>query len=46
VVLMTNEPVPAALADLVLDDEHGAGTRLGDLWRDRPIVIVFIRHFG
>jgi hypothetical protein len=24
----------------------GEAHRLGDLWRDRPIVLVFLRHFG
>ena len=29
----------------VLDlDEHPV--RLGSLWQERPIVLVFIRHFG
>jgi hypothetical protein len=35
-----------ALADLKLPDPDGAMHRLGDTWRDRPIVLVFLRHFG
>jgi hypothetical protein len=35
-----------ALADLKLPDADGAMHRLGDTWRDRPIVLVFLRHFG
>lgn len=27
-------------------DEQGQTIELGTLWRDRPIVLVFIRHFG
>jgi hypothetical protein len=35
-----------ALSDLSLVDAGGSSHRLGDLWRDRPIVVVFLRHFG
>jgi hypothetical protein len=35
-----------ALSDLVLDDADGAAHRLGDLWADKPVVLVFLRHFG
>lgn len=34
------------LADIVLADERGRPTRLGDLWRDQPAVLVFLRHYG
>ena len=34
------------LAGLRLADADGAEHRLGDLWRDRPVVLVFLRHFG
>jgi hypothetical protein len=34
------------LAPIALADPEGRMTRLGDLWRDQPIVLVFIRHFG
>jgi hypothetical protein len=36
----------AALSDTSLVDSTGAPHRLGDLWHDRPIVLVFLRHFG
>ena len=36
----------AVLAGTSLSDRAGASHRLGDLWRDRPIVLVFLRHFG
>ena len=36
----------AALSDTALVDSTGVSHRLGDLWRDRPIVLVFLRHFG
>ena len=38
--------VPAALADAVVTDETEAIRRLGDLWKDRPVVLAFVRHFG
>jgi hypothetical protein len=37
---------PAALQDqdvLMSDGEH---VRLGDLWKDRPLALVFLRHYG
>jgi len=29
-----------------LRDPDGAVHRLGDLWEIRPVVLVFLRHFG
>lgn len=34
------------IADIVLEDWQGRPQRLGELWRHRPVVLVFIRHFG
>ncbi len=34
------------LADLELSSPIGATVRLGSLWQDRPVVLVFLRHFG
>ena len=36
----------AALAALSLPDHTGTHHRLGDEWADRPVVLVFLRHFG
>jgi hypothetical protein len=36
----------AALSATTLVDAAGVPHPLGDLWRDRPIVLVFLRHFG
>jgi len=36
----------ATLSATSLIDGTGEPHRLGDLWRDRPIVLVFLRHFG
>jgi peroxiredoxin len=35
-----------ALADIVLPDHDGNEVRLGDLWREEPIVLVWVRHYG
>jgi hypothetical protein len=34
------------LAKMTVLDETGATVELGTLWRARPVVLVFIRHFG
>ena len=34
------------LADVVLQDSSGEDVRLGSLWKDRPAVVVFLRHYG
>jgi hypothetical protein len=36
----------AGLSETSLADSTGVPHRLGDLWRDQPIVLVFLRHFG
>jgi hypothetical protein len=35
-----------ALVALTVLDEHGAPVALGGLWRERPAVLAFVRHFG
>ena len=35
-----------ALADLTLPDQDGHDVRLGDLWRQRPVALVWLRHYG
>ncbi len=34
------------LSRLELLDHAGQPVRLGDLWSERPLVLVFLRHFG
>jgi len=34
------------LSDIELSDWQGEVQRLGTFWKNRPIVLVFIRHFG
>jgi peroxiredoxin len=36
----------AALENVKLPDSTGVEHQLGDLWQDRPVVLVFLRHFG
>jgi hypothetical protein len=33
------------LADIALPDADGHIVRLGDLWSERPAVIVWLRHY-
>jgi hypothetical protein len=43
----TNPPKRAdALADIVLPDHDGNDVRLGDLYREQPVVLVWLRHYG
>src|SRR5689334_14074012 len=35
-----------ALSAISLPDQNGVEHRLGDLWADKPVVVVFLRHFG
>jgi hypothetical protein len=35
-----------ALADVVLPDHDGNEVRLGDLWSERPVALVWLRHYG
>jgi hypothetical protein len=35
-----------ALEALTLLDADGNGHRLGDLWAEKPTIVVFLRHFG
>ena len=34
------------LADIVLPDQDGNDVRLGDLWREQPAALVWLRHYG
>jgi hypothetical protein len=36
----------AALSAVELPDDQGRVSRLGDLWRERPVVLAFLRHWG
>jgi peroxiredoxin len=40
------DTLAVALADLTLPDADGQPVRLGDLWAKRPVVLVFLRHYG
>jgi hypothetical protein len=35
-----------SLADMVLPDQDDNDVRLGDLWRDQPAALVWLRHYG
>jgi hypothetical protein len=34
------------LSDIVLADYLGTEVKLADLWRERPAVLVLLRHYG
>ena len=34
------------LAEIELEDDRGDPHGLGTLWREKPVVLVFIRHYG
>jgi hypothetical protein len=36
----------SALSEVRLADATGTTHRLGDLWAERSVVLVFLRHFG
>ena len=44
---VTHAPARADdLAELVLKDLDGRDVRLGDTWRDAPVALVWLRHYG
>lgn len=43
---MAFDRVPPELGSVVVRDLDGGAVELGALWRERPIVLVFLRHFG
>jgi hypothetical protein len=36
----------APVAALELVDADGHTRRLGDFWQDKPVIVVWLRHFG
>ena len=36
----------AELGDVELQDSYGETQRLGELWRDQPVAVVWLRHYG
>jgi hypothetical protein len=36
----------AALSAIELPDADGVPRRLGDVWAEKPTIVVFLRHFG
>jgi hypothetical protein len=35
-----------AIADVELLDVEGNPVRLGELWEDQPVLLVWLRHYG
>jgi hypothetical protein len=40
------ERVSDALGAIEVLDIEGKPHRMSDLWRDRPVLIMWVRHFG
>jgi len=38
--------VIAELAEISLPDHDGQPTRLGELWGERTVALVWLRHYG
>lgn len=36
----------ANIEDVVLLDHQDREVRLGDLWHEQPVVLVWLRHYG
>ncbi len=34
------------IENTVLPDSYGNEQRIGDLWKERPVVLVWLRHYG
>lgn len=34
------------ISDISLVDSDGSPVRLDELWRDQPVVLVWLRHYG
>ena len=34
------------IEDTLLPDSFGEEQRVGDLWKDGPVVLVWLRHYG
>ncbi len=34
------------IENTVLPDSFGQERRIGDLWKDQPVVLVWLRHYG
>jgi hypothetical protein len=42
----TDGAAAEALAEIVLPDHEGNDVRLGELWQERPVALVWLRHYG
>ena len=41
-----NAAVGTAAPDLTLPDHQGRDVRLSSLWQAKPLILLFVRHFG
>jgi hypothetical protein len=38
--------IPSEVANAKVLDTDGGEHRLGDSWKKKPVVLLFVRHFG
>ena len=38
--------VPDGLAEVEILDDQGRSHQLGELWQQRTVLLLFVRHFG
>jgi hypothetical protein len=44
--MASNKAIPASTADVTVSDLSGNAVALNSLWKDRKILLIFLRHFG
>ena len=40
------DTISARIAPITLPDTKGGHLTLGTLWKDRPAIVLFLRHWG
>lgn len=43
---MAERDIADGLGPIVVPDHDGNDVRLSDLWRDRPVALIWLRHYG
>ncbi len=43
---MVHTDTVTALGEVTLPTHDGTLVRLADLWRERPVALIFLRHYG
>ncbi len=43
---MSSNTIPEGFAAIEVVDAEGRPRQLGEVWTDRPAILLFLRHFG